>query len=182
MLSWTPSLRDPGSVGYARILLRRSNAATEKDLKAALEALRALLRESGLESIPVLDGHDGAALFVPFGDVPLYDAVREWLHAFCKRAVERHAELLTEAADEEERGDRVHLAVKSNAVGHFSSLPYSLVGDPKLGMVTPVGWDELPEIDNGMFTAHNSAERLQRDVFAEVAGAIRMQRFSSVRN
>ncbi len=44
MLSWAPSLRDPGSVGYARILLRRSNTATEKDLKAALESLRAMLR------------------------------------------------------------------------------------------------------------------------------------------
>ncbi|MDP9024048.1 MAG: hypothetical protein M3N13_01560 [Candidatus Eremiobacteraeota bacterium] len=129
----------------------------------------------------MLDGHDGAALFVPFGDVPLYDAVREWLHAFCKRAVERYAELLTEVADETARGDRVHLAVTTNAVGHFSSLPYSLVGDPKLGMVTPVAWDELARIDNGMYTAHNGAERLERDVFAEMTSAIGMQRFSSVR-
>jgi DNA primase len=181
MLSWSPSLRDPGSVGYARILLRRSNAATEANLKTALEALRALLREDGLEAIPVLDGHDGAALFVPFGDLPLYDVVREWLHAFCTRAVERHPALLTEAAHAEDRGDRVHLAVKTNAVGHFSSLPYSLVGDPKLGLVTPVDWDELARIDNGMFMAQNSAERLQRDVFAEMTAAIGMQRFSTVR-
>jgi bifunctional non-homologous end joining protein LigD len=180
MLSWTPSRRDPGCVGYARILLRRSNAATEEALKSALRALRAMLRELGLESIPVLDGHDGAALFLPFGDIPLYDAVREWLHAFCKRAVERHGELLTEAADVEERGNRVHLAVKSNAVGHFSSLPYSLVGDPKLGLVTPVDWDELARIDNGTFNAQNSAERLRRDVFAEMTTAIGLQRFSAV--
>jgi DNA primase len=65
----------------------------------------------------------------------------------------RHTALLTEVADEAERGNRVHLAVKSNAVGRFSSLPYSLVGDPRLGMVTPVEWDELAGIDNGMFTA-----------------------------
>jgi DNA primase len=179
MLSWTPSPRDPASVEYARILLRRCNAATEADLKAALEALRAMLRESRLESIPVLDGHDGAALFVPFGDIPLYDAVREWLHAFCKHAVERHTTLLTEAVDEAERGNRVHLAVKTNAVGLFSSLPYSLAGNPKLGMVTPVEWDELAEIDNGTFTAQSSDERLRRDVFHEMAAAIGMQRFSS---
>ena len=148
-------------------------------MKSALAALRAMLHEDRLEAIPVLDGHDGAALFVPFGDIPLYDAVREWLHAFCKRAVERHAALLTEVADEAERGNRVHLAVKSNAVGHFSSVPYSLVGDPRLGMVTPVEWDELAGIDNGMFTAHNSAERLQRDVFAKMTAAIGLQRFSS---
>ena len=181
MLSWTPSPRDPDCVGFARILLRRSNKATEADLKSALEALRALLRDAGLQAIPVLDGHDGAALFVPFGDIPLYDAVREWLHVFCKRAVERHPDLLTEAADEAQRGNRVHLAVTSNAVGHFSALPYSLAGDPRLGMATPVAWDELAGIDNGTFTARNSAERLGRDVFAEMAAAIGMQRFSSVR-
>jgi hypothetical protein len=45
----------------------------------------------------------------------------------------------------------------------------------------PVEWDELPEIDNGVFTAHYSAERLRRDVFAEMTAAIGMQRFSSVR-
>ena len=129
----------------------------------------------------MLDGHDGAALFVPFGDLPLYDAVREWLHAFCARAVERHPALLTEAAHEEDRGDRVHLAVTTNAVGHFSSLPYSLVGDPKLGLVTPVDWDELARVDNGMYTAVNSAERLDRDVFAEMIAAIEVQRFSSAR-
>jgi DNA primase len=180
MLSWTPSPRDPACVEYARILLRRSNAATEADLKAALEALRALLRESRLEAIPVLDGHDGAALFVPFGDIPLYDAAREWLHTFCKRAVAQHPELLTEVADHAERGNRVHLAVTTNAVGHFSSLPYSLAGNPQLGMVTPVEWDELAKIDNGTFTAKNSEERLRGDVFGEMAAAIGMQRFSSI--
>jgi DNA primase len=180
MLSWTPSPRDPDCVGYARILLRRSNKATETELKYALLALRTMLQELGLEAIPVLDGNDGAALFVPFGDIPLYDAVREWLHGFCNRAVERHEALLTVAAEVEERGNRVHLAVTSNAVGHFSSLPYSLSGDPQLGMVTPVEWDELAEIDNGKFTARNSEERLHRDVFDEMRAAIGMQRFCAV--
>ena len=68
-----------------------------------------------------------------------------------------------------------------DAVGGFSSLPYSVAGNPELGMATPVEWDELGEIENGTYTAHNSAQRLQRDVFAEVAAAIGVQRFSSLR-
>lgn len=68
-----------------------------------------------------------------------------------------------------------------DAVGGFSSLPYSVAGNPELGMATPVAWNELGEIENGMFTAHNSAERLQRDLFAEMAAAIGVQRFSSLR-
>lgn len=181
MLSWTPSPCDPQCVGYARILLRRSNKATEEVLKYALLALRTMLQECGLQAIPVLDGHDGAALFVPFGDLPLYADVREWLHGLCRRAVTRHAALLTEAPDEKERGDRVHLAVKTNAVGLFSALPYSLAGDPQLGMATPLEWNDLGKIDNGKYTAYNSGRRLANDVFAEMSKAIGMQRFSAVR-
>ena len=91
MLSWTPSAVDPQRVGYARILLRRCAQATEEQLKYALVAVRKTLQESRLDGIPVLDGHDGAALFVPFGDMPLYDAVREWLHVLCAEAVELYA-------------------------------------------------------------------------------------------
>lgn len=181
MLSWTPSLDDPDALGYARILLRRSNNATEETLKYALQAMRAMLQECGLVAIPVLDGHDGAALFVPFGDRPPYAEVREWLHVLCGRAVERHAALLTVVHDQAQRGDRVHLAVKSNAVGLFSALPYSLAGNPSLGMTTPLEWEDLNEVHNGSYTAHNSAERLQTDVFAAMSAAIGMQRFASVR-
>lgn len=179
-LSWTPSPLDPERVGYARILLARCGTAGEEELKQALLAMRAMLAACGLQAIPVLDGHRGAALFVPFGDLPLYDAVREWLHALCQRAVERHAELVTIAA-EAERGNRVHLAIETNAAGRASALPYSLAGNPGLWMVTPIEWAELAEVDNGTYTAHNSAQRLERDVFAVMTDAIGVQRFSAVR-
>ena len=181
MMSWTPSPRDPECVAYARILMRLCGTAKKDDLKYALLALQTLLRESRLEAIPMLDGHQGAALFVPFADIPLYDATRAWLHSLCNRAAERHPELLTVAAHDADRGNRVHLSVTKDAVGGFSSLPYSVAGNPELGMATPVEWNELGEIENGMYTAHNSAQRLQRDVFAEMAAAIGMQRFSSLR-
>jgi hypothetical protein len=48
-------------------------------VKYALLALRTLLLEKRLEAIPMLDGHQGAALFVRFSDIPLYHAVRAWL-------------------------------------------------------------------------------------------------------
>jgi len=181
MMSWTPSPRDPECVAYARILFQLSGTAKKEDLNYALLALRTLLRESRLEAIPMLDGHQGAALFVPFADIPLYDAMRAWLHSLCNRAAERHADLLTVAAHDADRGNCVHLSVTKDAVGGFSSLPYSVAGNPQLGMATPVEWNELGEIENGTYTAHNSTQRLQRDVFAEMAAAIGVQRFSSLR-
>jgi bifunctional non-homologous end joining protein LigD len=180
ILSWTPSPSDPQRVGYARILLRRCGAAGEQELKLAMLAMRTQLQQSGVHAIPVLDGHHGAALFVPFADAPAYDDVRAWLHRVCLAAAERHATLLT-CGKTEEAGDRVHLAVSTNAVGRNSALPYSLAGNPGLHMVTPIEWNELGDVDNGTYTARTSAKRLERDVFAELAAVIGVQRFSEVR-
>ncbi|MBV8370852.1 MAG: hypothetical protein JO036_18210 [Candidatus Eremiobacteraeota bacterium] len=180
--SWTPSPRDPESVGYARILLRQSGSAGEQELKYAMLAMRtALLECRGLRAVPVLDGDAGAALFVPFADLPLYEDVRAWLHRLCNAAAEKHPALLT-CAKKEQAGDRVHLSVEKNAVGQHSKLPYSLAGNPGLHMVTPIEWNELGEAHNGMFTARTSAKRLEHDVFAEQAAAIGEQRFSDVRS
>jgi bifunctional non-homologous end joining protein LigD len=181
VLSWTPSAQDCRRAGYARILLRRCGNAGEPELKYALLALRTALQQVGLRAVPVLDGHRGAALFVPFADAPAYDDVRAWLHRLCGGAAEQHTALLTCAHAVAERGDRVHLAVETNAAGRFSALPYSLAGNPGLHMVTPVEWNELGEVDNGTYTARTSGKRLERDVFAEVSAAIGEQRFSEVR-
>ena len=143
MMSWTPSPRDPECVAYARILFRLSGTAKKEDLKYALLAMRTLLRESRLEAIPMLDGHRGAALFVPFADIPLYDAVRAWLHALCNRAAERHPALAHgRGARSRSREPRAPFG-DEGCGGGFSSLPYSLAGNPELGMATPVEWNEL---------------------------------------
>ena len=180
VLSWMPSPRDPQRVGYARILLRRCGTAGEQELKYAMLAMRTALQGWGLHAVPVLDGHHGAALFVPFADAPAYDDVRTWLHGVCATATERHPALLA-CAKREEAGDRVHLAVSTNAVGRHSHVPYSLAGNPGLHMVTPIEWNELGDVDNGTFSARTSAKRLERDVFAELSAAIGVQRFSEVK-
>lgn len=180
VLSWTPSSRDPQRVGFARVLLRQCGSAGEDQLKYAMLAMRTELLECRVQAVPVLDGHEGAALFVPFADAPAYEDVRAWLHRVCNGAAEKHATLLTCAHAVEERGDRVHLAVETNAVGRFSALPYSLAGNPGLHMVTPVEWDELGRVSNGTYTARTSAVRLERDLFAAAVMAIGEQRFMGV--
>jgi DNA primase len=107
--------------------------------------------------------------------------MRAWLHLLCNRAAERHPDLLTVAAHDADRGNRVPLSVTRMGLEGLSSLPYSVAGNPELGMATPVKWNELGEIANGTYTAHNSAQRLQRDVFAEMTTAIGVERFSSLR-
>jgi DNA primase len=178
--SWTPSPRDPDSVGYARVLLSPRNGATQEQLAYAMLDLRGQLRERHAEAIAILDGRHGAALFVPFADLPAYEAVRLWLHAVANAAAEHSPALLTTETHPKEA--RIHIAVSSNAVGRCSSLPYTLAGTPELGMVTPIDWSELGSIHNGTITAANSAKRLALgDRFTQEAAVIGLQPFSKVR-
>ncbi|MDQ6941770.1 MAG: hypothetical protein M3169_04545 [Candidatus Eremiobacteraeota bacterium] len=179
--SWTPSPRDPESVGYARICLKPRGGATQDKLALAMLALRAILHERGVEVIPALNGVDGATLFIPFCEDPAYDAVRAWLHEVANDAVARNISLLTTDVHDH-TSPRIHVDVSSNAVGHHSTLPYALIGTVELAMVTPIHWNELGHVHNGQFHASNSAERLaQGNVFAEAAVPLARQRFSDVR-
>ena len=181
LLSWTPSSRDPESVGFARILLRPVHGADQLHLKLAMLTLRTALFGCGLDAIPVLEGVHDAALFIPFSDAPAYDAVRVWLHGLVDHAIAQHPKLLIreKRPGEQHTVSRIECTVNSNAPGRCSSLPYSLAGEPNLPMVTPFHWSELGTLENGDVTAANAAERLaQGDVFGNLAARIAHQRFA----
>jgi DNA primase len=176
--SWTPSSGDPERVGHARILLSARGGADHHQLADALLAVRAELARRGARAIPVLDGRDGAALFVPLADEPEYEPVRTWLHAVANAAAAGNPALLT--TETHPSAPRVHLAVSSNVVGRFSSLPYTLAGTPTLPMVTPLDWSEVGSVHNGAFTAANGAARIaQGDCFARESAAIGPQAFAA---
>jgi DNA primase len=175
--SWTPSPHDPNRLGYARIMLSPRGGATHEHVVFAMLGLRTVLLHYGVEAIPVLDGFAGAALFIPFNDAPAYDVVRVWLHEVVDAAVAHSPNLIT-ADPHDQRSERVHANVGSNAPGRFSSLPYALIGSAQLGMVTPIHWHELGTVGNGHFTAANSDERLlDGDVFYRLARELHAQRF-----
>jgi DNA primase len=175
--SWTPCASDPGRLGYARIILSPRGGATHEHVALAMVAVHRVLVDSGVDAIPVLDGFAGAALFIPFNDTPDYSAVRAWLHEAAETAVLRNDDLLT-SDQHDQKTQRVHVNVGSNAVGRYSSLPYALTGGPNLGMVTPIEWGELNTVVNGHYTALNSAERLARgDVFGNAAADLVDQAF-----
>jgi bifunctional non-homologous end joining protein LigD len=176
--SWTPSPTDPHSVGCARIILIPHGGASQDDVTSAMFALRTDLLHWGVSAIPVLDGFAGAALFIPFNDAPAYEPVRAWLHEVAGRAVGRCGQLLTADA-RDHTSKRVHVNVLSNAVHHFSSLPYALIGSPALGMVTPLEWDEVGHVHNGEHSAANSDKRLEHDVFGRLKTELAYQSFAS---
>jgi DNA primase len=182
--SWTPSKDDPEAVGVARILFTPVGHAGQPLLKEALLALRSVLRERGVDAVPLYEGED-AALFIPLADAPPYEPVRAWLHDVVDTAIARHPTLLVRESRPHEQHNvpRIECTVASNAVGHHSRLPYALSGDPDLPMVTPFDWSELNTLHNGQITAANAEERLaaKGDLYATLAATLAHQRFAGLK-
>jgi hypothetical protein len=109
--------------------------------------------------ICLIGGLGGIALWIPFDDAPPYLPVRAWLHAVAREAERRRPMLFSVERPLAERGDRVHIAVESNAPGRWSALPYSLRGFDGLPMVTPIRWEELDTTWGDDINGFNSAER-----------------------
>ncbi len=178
--SWTPSPHDHERVGVARILFRPVGHARQPLLKEALLALRAVLNERGLDAVPLFECEE-AALFIPLADAPAYETVRTWLHGLVDTAIARHPTMLVHESRPHELHTvpRIECTVSSNAVGRFSRLPYALVGDPDLPMVTPFDWNELDTLHNGQITAANATDRLAKgDLYAKLAAGLAHQRFT----
>ncbi len=178
LLGWSPARSDPARVGFGRVLLEPSGLATIEMVQAGALVIRSALDAVGLGSVLVHGGEGGLHVWIPFSDAPPYDEVRARLDALAAKAAEAHPALLTTARPVAERGDRVHMAASSNAVGRFSSLPYSLGALDALPVFAPIGWDEIATCQSGDVTAANLPTRLaaKGDVFAKAVAAIGEQR------
>jgi DNA primase len=184
--SWTPTTGDPTKLRYARILLETGSldrGPHPADTRDAAIVLRALLRERGVQAIPLLDGNGGVALYIPFDDAPAYPDVRRWLHVVANNAAARHPDLFTTEPNSA-GGSRVHVHVRNNAPGLCSALPYSLRGPEGRCAVAPVTWDELAAFPSDHIEIETPAllERLRDrgDLFALQRDTIGPQRFADL--
>ena len=180
-LGWSPTHEDPTRVAFGRVLLEPSGVATIAMVKEAAVLLRALLQSYGLQCMVLLGGFAGAALWIPFSDAPGYGPVRLRLDEFADEAARAHPALLTAAHPLAERGDRVHIATSSNAVGRYSALPYTLRALDALPVVAPIAWEEFDALDPGTVTAADFIARLaaKGDVFAGQVTSIGAQSSAS---
>ncbi|MBC5827940.1 MAG: hypothetical protein GIW99_09725 [Candidatus Eremiobacteraeota bacterium] len=166
--TWSPRPSDPYHAGFGRILLRQCGSSDIATLRPACRATRTILQEHGIDAILMFNGIDGADLWLPFSNAPAYPDVLGWLHAIAAEAADRHPDMLSKRP-ERQCGDRIHINVVTNAVGHWSIMPYSLRGVASFAVALPVLWDDLNTMQNGDVTAANIADRLASagDVFAQ---------------
>lgn len=179
--SWSPSSDDPQRASFGRITLAPNGSARIDRVVAAMETLRDALEAERLQSIAILDGFRGAAVWIPFDDKPGYDRLGPWLHAFAASLAGKHPELLTTAARISDRGNCVSLGTKTNYPGMGTLLPYAVRGTPGLEVVTPIPWQQLSVSATGHVTAvdFDLYQRENGDVFGRLRSEIGSQQFGS---
>jgi DNA primase len=182
--SWSPTAADPTRVRFARILLETRSPGDWLLLEEGLDAVEGVLLDEGIRSLRVYDGGSGVAIWIPFCDSPIYDDVRNWLHAQCAQAVVRNPKAVT-LEPNSHGGPPVHLHVQTNAVGRFSILPYSVRVAPGYPIALPIDVDALDD-ESGDFPYVNGKVHIENfkqwieyypDPFSSQDDAFYAQRF-----
>jgi bifunctional non-homologous end joining protein LigD len=137
--SWSPRPDDPARVGFARVLVRpRAGSPLERSGWIA-DVLRRVLHARNCDGIALRDGAASVAVWVPFADGPTYDVLRLWLHGIVAAVVAAEPSI-----------DAAELHIASNAAGHWSMVPYSLIGPDAATAMTPLRWAELATIGDAL--------------------------------
>jgi DNA primase len=178
--TWAPSLADRDRLRFGRVLIEGTDLPFERVKRAALLVRDVLREKAGWECVPLIDGGDGIALWIPLADEPHAATLRARLHELCGEAIAREPSLISGEANTHGDG-RVHVHVSSNAAGRYSAAPYSL-RPPKLTVCAPVRWTELDLIASGTaFTDRTFPDRLAAtgDLFAAMVAEIPPQHLSA---
>ena len=140
---------DP-QLGFATV----RNAAFQ--LHRSFDALR-------LKSFPLLTGGKGIHVVVPLDPGAEWDQVREFAKAFCATLAEADPERFTIALPKKERRGRIFLDFLRNQRTATAIMPYSARARADMPVATPVGWDELRDIDRSdLFTIADAEILLKR--------------------
>ena len=164
--SWSPRADDSARAAFARVLIRPHDERAAGWATRVAGAVRRALQARGCDGIVMRDGAASAAVWIPFADGPTYDVLRTWLHA-----------LVADVVSLDPAIDATELHVSSNAVGRWSLLPYSLIGQSASTAATPLRWTELDAIGAALPCAAVT-ERLADDVFDAEMQRIGAQRFA----
>jgi DNA primase len=177
--TWAPLPEDPNRLRFGRILLEGGGTSFDRVKQAAIAMRDILIEKAGWHCVPLIDGGQGIALWIPLADAPQAQPLRTRLHELCGEAIVRHPDLISGEANTHADG-RVHVHVSSNAARRYSAAPYSL-RPPNLTVCAPVDWHELDAIAGGdAFTDRDFPARLNAvgDVFARMVAAMPAQQLA----
>ncbi len=153
---WVAFDLDPGKGGWKSVLTMAA-------------ALRELLEELELESIPKTSGKRGIHVLVPIARGHTYAQTQAFANAVMERLARSHGDIATTERSIRKRGGRLYLDAGQNARGKTMVAPYSLRGVDGAPFSAPLKWSEVNgRLDPKRFTLRTLARRLDAvgDLFA----------------
>jgi bifunctional non-homologous end joining protein LigD len=151
------------------------------DLVAVATALRRLLEELKLASVPKTSGKRGLHVLVPLARGHTYQDALDFAVAIVSALEQGLPQLATTERSIKERGGRLYLDAFQNAEGKTVVAPYSIRPTEGATVSTPLRWSEVtPALDPSAFTIKTLPARLKKvgDLFAPaLEGKQRLPRF-----
>ncbi|WP_328338714.1 non-homologous end-joining DNA ligase [Micromonospora sp. NBC_00421] len=130
------------------------------DAATAAAELRGILAELGVTGWPKTSGGRGLHVYLRIAPRWTFTEVRRATIALARELERRRPELVTTAWWKEERGQRVFVDYNQMARDRTIACAYSLRATARATVSTPVGWDELPDVDPDDFDLRTVPARL----------------------
>jgi bifunctional non-homologous end joining protein LigD len=130
------------------------------DVRRAVLLTRDVLDDLGLISFVKTTGSRGYHALVPLRAGDDFDAVREFARDVAAHLAAREPELLTVEQRKDKRGRRVYVDVMRNGYGQTAVPPFAVRARPGAPVSTPIGWDEVDDVEPDQFTIENLADRI----------------------
>ncbi|BAJ73732.1 predicted eukaryotic-type DNA primase [Microbacterium testaceum StLB037] len=157
---WASLASDPDHPVELRIDLDPQPGTGIVEAVAAAHELRAVLREAGLEAWIKTSGNRGLHVFCPIEPTHEFLDVRHAVIAAARELERRMPDAVTTNWWKEERGQRIFVDFNQANRDRTMAGAYSPRALPTATVSTPIGWDELDDLDPSAFTVRSIPERL----------------------
>jgi bifunctional non-homologous end joining protein LigD len=116
-------------------------------VRKAAFALRDLLDDLGLGSLPMTTGSRGLHVVVPLNRQEGFDAVHQFAQQVAEILAKQHPDDLTVETRKNKRGSRLFLDTARNGYAQTAVAPYSVRAKKSAPIATPLDWQELKKKD-----------------------------------
>jgi bifunctional non-homologous end joining protein LigD len=110
-----------------------------------------VLREELSDRDPQLmtSGKNGLHVWYEQRRTKTFEEQKDEIKAIAEKLAEEHPDLITVETRKDKRGDRIFLDYMRNNYAQTGVCPYSLRPTDNAGVATPIGWDELNNVEAG---------------------------------
>ena len=156
---------------YAFFDLDPMHGAGWEEVRHVARLVKVVLDRLGIDSFPKTSGATGMQIMVPLDGTLDYDHVRGFVGTVSDLVHAADPDTTTIEWEVSKRSDKVFLDVNMNREGANIAAVYSARPEPGATVSTPFAWDELDEVEPGMFSIETIFDRIARvgDPFLPVA-------------